>query len=359
MTDDELLQTAAELEKEQIRQMAEAKAARFPFHMAGDLEIKPTQWLVRDLLEADSMAVIYGDPGTCKSFIALDVSACVTTKTPFHGRRIVRPGPVIYLAGEGHNGLARRLSAWSKKTGVSLEGAPLALSKMPAALCEPGTMKAVAASLAVLAEKIGPPILIILDTWSRNLAGDENSSLDAAEAIAALDRLRAPWRAAGLIVHHVGHEKSRARGSTVLRGAVDLELRVDRGADTLIRVECTKAKDIPPPRPMVFRLDDIDLGILDEDGRTVLSGALTEEDWTPLEAPKTPSGKNQKLALDILAKTTERHRQVVADSGRDPDVARVTLAAWRDACAAAGIDRRRFCDLKKNSPRSRGNLSGK
>jgi len=330
------------------------KTGSFQLRRIGELEIKPPQWLVQGFIEADSLALLFGDPAAGKSFLALDLSACIATGSAFHGRRIAQNGLVVYIAGEGHSGLARRLRAWSIARGVSLDNAPFFISTLPASLCDPGTMGEIERVVASIAKENGPPSMLVLDTWSRNLGGDENSSADTSLAIAALDRLRAPWRAAGLVVHHVGHgEKIRARGSTVLRGAVDLEIRVERGADSLIRVTCTKAKDIQPPEPMAYCLVDIDLGLLDEDGRPVRSAVLEEEKYRAEEAPKTPTGKNQKAALDILAVEIERHRKNVSDSGRDPSVARVSIDAWREACEAAGMDRKRFSDVKRTLKESK------
>jgi RecA-family ATPase len=324
-----------------------AEMTGFRFCRVGELKICPPQWLVRDLLEADSLALLFGDPAAGKSFICLDLAACIATGTPFHGHRVARPGPVFYIAGEGQNGIARRLRAWSLANRVPLDDVPLLVSTLPAALCDVEIMAEVSRAVVKGAEEAGPPSLIILDTWSRNIGGDENSSADTALAISVLDRLRGPWRAAGLVVHHVGHgDKARARGSTVLRGAVDLELRVERGGDEVIRMDCTKAKDIAPPPSMAFRFEDVDLGIFDEDRRAITSAVLIEEEFKPEAAPRAPSGKNQKAALEVLETEIERHRANVKASGRDPSGARVSVDTWRDACAAAGLDRRRFSEAK-------------
>ena len=193
----------------------------FQLRRVSELEIRPPDWLVLDLLEADSLALLFGDPSAGKSFIALDLAVCIATGTAFHGRRIAKPGPVVYIAGEGHSGLARRLRAWSIARKVSIDTAPLYVSTLPAALCDPGMMDEVMRVVTEAAKEAGPLCLIILDTWSRNLGGDENSSADTALAIAALDRLRAPWRAAGLAVHHVGHgEKIQAPEAPLSSGAL-------------------------------------------------------------------------------------------------------------------------------------------
>lgn len=324
------------------------RTAGFKLRRFGELELRPPTWLVRDLLETDSLALLFGDPAAGKSFLALDLAASIATGAAFHGRGVSRPGPVVYIAGEGHNGLVRRLRAWSLDRKIDLAGAPLLVSTLPAILCEPRSIAEIEVAIAAAAEEVGAMSLVILDTWSRNIGGDENSSVDTALAVSALDRLRAPWRAAGLVVHHVGHgDKLRARGSTVLRGAVDLELRVERGRDGLIRVDCTKAKDIALPPPMAFSLRDVALGLLDEDGRPVVSAVLDLEEYRPEEAPHVPNGRNQSKALVILKEIAARQSENAQASGRSASDARVSLANWRDACAAAGIDRRRFSEVKR------------
>ena len=68
-------------------------------------------WTISDLIERDSMGQIFGQPGASKTFQGIDMGLCVATGTDYHGKP-VRPGPVVYVTGEGQNGLARRLKAW-------------------------------------------------------------------------------------------------------------------------------------------------------------------------------------------------------------------------------------------------------
>jgi hypothetical protein len=181
-----------------------------------------------------------------------------------------------------------------------------------------------------------PPALAVLDTWSRVLGGDDSASSDAAAGVAALDNLRARFgNFATVVVHHEGHTKGRGRGWSGLRAAMDMEWRVERGADGVVRLECTKAKDIEPPQPMAFHFAPVDLEFNDEEGNAVTSAVLTPAAWTPApEATvKKPFGKNQTLALDIL-------------KGLCTGNENITLDAWREACKTAGLDRSQFWYVK-------------
>jgi len=83
---------------------------KFTLVRAEELKVSKPEFLIDGLLEADMLAQIFGDPGSCKSFLAIDWACCIATGTDFHGHK-VRQGLVVYIAGEGQGGIARRLKA--------------------------------------------------------------------------------------------------------------------------------------------------------------------------------------------------------------------------------------------------------
>jgi hypothetical protein len=320
---------------EGIRRLAaslEPTNGRFQFVRIDSLKVRPPSWLVKGLIETDSFGCLYGDPSTGKSFIGIELSSCIAAGVPFYGLP-VKKGPVIYLAGEGQSGLARRFRAWSIARGVSLDGASLYTNQKPISLIDKNSMVGVIQALERLILEIGrPPALAILDTWSRVLGGDDSAPSDAA----ALDDLRSRFgNFAALIVHHEGHTKGRGRGWSGLRAAVDMELRAELGCDKVLRLECTKSKDTEPIGPMAFHFSTVELGFNDDEGNKVTSAVLTPSGWTPAPeaSAKKPVGKNQALAMDVL-------KQISAGNES------VTLDAWREACKETGLDRSQFWYVK-------------
>jgi hypothetical protein len=200
-------------------------------------------------------------------------------------------------------------------------------------------------ALKTLIKELGrPPALVILDTWSRTLGGDDSAPSDAAAGVVALDALRARFdNFAALVIHHEGHLKGRGRGWSGLRAAVDVELRAERGKDDILRLECTKAKDTKPIEPMAFQFSTVELGLQDEDGNPVTSAVLNEVDWTPAREaePKKAMGKNQRIALDVLKHLENEARKNRGEEGR------VLISVWRDECGAAGMDKYRIRDSRK------------
>lgn len=291
----------------------------FHFTPVWQLEYRPPEFLVEDLIETESLGLIFGDPGCGKSFVAVDLAMSVATGLPFHGRE-VKQGSVFFIAGEGHNGLTRRMAAWAKDRGVdTMEGVPLFKSNRAAQLLDARSASEVKRAVAALASEHGDPALIVIDTLARNFgAGDENSTKDMSEFVAAVDDLRAQFPSSTVvIVHHTGHaEKQRARGAMALKGALDCEYRLEKEA-SIIRMTNTKMKDAEPPKALAFELKTVDL---DED----TSSAVLAQTDVPVRT-KALTG-NQKLAIDSFIDEARKVSPVQED-GR----VSLHLEQWRPA----------------------------
>ena len=315
----------------------------------GELEPQAPQWLVRGLIERDAFALAFGDPGSGKSFLGIDVAASVATGLDWHGHRAEKL-PVVYIAGEGHSGLARRRRAWEIARGTSLADEPLYVSTAPVPLGDPEHTSALLGAVDSVPVEPG---LVVVDTLARNFgAGDENSTADMSLFIAAVDQVRTRYGCTVLVVHHSGHgDKQRARGAMALKGALDAEYRMEKGSDGLVRLEATKMKDAEPPPPMAFQLRTVELGFTDEDGDEVTSAVLHRTEWTPPPAQgkgtRAGRGRHQQTALDVLQGLMDKHQgNRDALDGR-PDCARVSLKDWRKAMQDAGIPRQRTYDIPK------------
>jgi hypothetical protein len=308
----------------------------------------PVDWLIDEMLEAGTLAMLFGASKSGKSFAALDWSACIATGRAWNGRDVAQ-GPVFYLAGEGKAGIGRRLKAWELHNGVSLTGAPLHVSKVPAALIDSGNAAAVAEGIAPLVASYGPPRLIVVDTLARNLGdGEESSNADMGRFIQNLDvLLKARFHAAVLIVHHTGHmEGGRARGASALTAAMDHEFRMEHDPKTGIRqLHVTKSKEAElPDLPMSFCVEHVELpGWLDTKGRQISSGVLVAAEFSPVVVAPVLTGA-RRAAMDALQVVIEREGvapdaevQAAAGSAFFAPSRVVTAAAWRKEACDQGI----------------------
>lgn len=322
------------------------------FRHVSELQVRAPDWLVRGILEADALGVIFGDSGTGKSFLSLDLACCIATGIPWHGHDVVTPGPVLYLAGEGQAGIARRLRAWQLHHGVTLDDAvPLYVSVVATALTDKKAQAMLRHEVDKFTASHGAPRLIVLDTLNRHFGdGDENSTQDMTTALRSCDVLRQMTGATVLTPHHSGHgDKTRARGSSVLHTGIDVEYMLAANGENTIAFTAIKTKDGATPEPLAFRLQPVTLDVIDSDGEAVTSAVMVSTAYQgPLRKTTAGNGALQKRALAILCEMMDHNRTNVVASGRAAECARVELTQWKEACRHAGIDRRRLPELEKS-----------
>lgn len=328
----------------------ESGKKRFSLDRIAEIKPNPPDWLVDGFLERESLALLFGDSEAGKSFFAVDVTCCIATGTPWHGRTVGQ-GPVAVIAGEGQKGLKRRFMAWGIRHGMDIDQAPIFISSGAASFLDRQSMADVEAAIETVAAEHGNPALIVVDTLARNFGpGDENSTYDMGEFVRAADLLRQKYHATVLLVHHTGHgNKERARGGYALKCSLDFEYRLERGADGITRLDCSKCKDFERPAPMAFRLRPVELPMKDEQGQPV-TGAVFDlvEHTLPPKAPKGGWGKNQVRVLDLLCDLISHHRKNLEQGGRDPESARVTVEEWRIHCQEkADINSKRFGEARR------------
>lgn len=301
--------------------------------------IKAIEWLVEGYLENDALGMLYGPSSSGKSFVAVSLACSIATGTPWFGAK-VKQGAVFYIAGEGHQGLARRFAAWSKATGIPItKDTPLFKSNRAVQFLNADSAAVVIAEVRALAQRTGyVPSLVQIDTLARNFGdGDENKQQDANKFIEAMDVLRREFGCHVQVVHHSGHESERARGSSAFKAAMDQELWV-KGGSGLLELHVTKMKDAEMPHPRRFKIEQIGLGITD-DCDVEITGAYLKLDGNPLELKvgKRANGTDitaLDVAKEIHPKWPGAAPLAIALGCSDRAVSRM-MAALRDAGLAA------------------------
>ena len=281
-------------------------------------QVKPIEWLVEGFLESNTLSLLFGEPGCGKSFIGVDLACCVATGTNWHGKPVTAPGGVVYIAGEGFNGLTRRFAAWGQHNGINASSS-FATSNRAADLYDSAGAMAVADELAELNMN---PVLIIVDTLARNFGvGDENSTSDMSAFVNNIDiHLRHRFNCCVLLVHHTGHgAKDRGRGSSVLKGALDAEYKVEK-KDNHVLINNTKMKDAEPMETIGFKIQPIVIGDFD-DGYSSAVLVLDElQDFKEDEAMSF--GKNQRRVIHEINEAeewgTELHRDDLNELLKEP-----------------------------------------
>jgi hypothetical protein len=230
---------------------------------------------------------------------------------------------VLYIAGEGKNGLSKRFRAWFERHGETPSN--IQICTAPIQLVDAGGIASLVAEIRAMPEA---PALIVIDTLNRNFGpGDENSTADMTKAVAGLDALRTSTGAAILALHHTGHgDKTRGRGSIVLNASVDMEYRIEK-TDRTIQAVNTKSKDSDPPLPLAWIIEKQPLPWADSDGNPMDSAVLASTNASTNASTLGLLTRPQRLTLTALNTAIERHG--------DEECA--LIADWRRVALDAGI----------------------
>lgn len=220
----ELIRTRQEKEKKDtdafIQQFNKPK---LPFFMTDeDLEkLPPPSWLVDDIIPETGIGVIYGESGSYKSFLTIDLLAHIGNGRAWFGKD-TKKKPVIYIALEGNAGIPKRIKAWKihNRTNSNINNLNRDIN----------INFRDKSNIDYLIEKIKDAGLdggvICIDTLAQ--AGgdmDENSSKDMGYMIKTFQYIQQELGGVVLIVHHIGKAKDKGmRGHSSLYASLDFAL---------------------------------------------------------------------------------------------------------------------------------------
>ena len=277
------------------------------------LTMTPPKWRIKDMLPETGLVVLYGPPGSAKSFLALSMAlALARGDEEWLGFEIVEPCPVVYINLESSWGLAGRLTAWANQRHEKFpDGLFFITSTFD--LLDSDYVEA----LIRIVPKKG---LVIIDTLARATPGaDENAAKDMGLIISSAGHIQTATEGIVLIVTHVGKDKTKGiRGHTSLLGAVDVSIAVEKnGKEGSLCL--AKVKEGEDGIRKAFTLKQVVIGWKDEYEETT-SCVVEACDGTGAKGSQhlTPS---QRYGLESLAKAIETH-------GDEEDC--VALEDWRE-----------------------------
>lgn len=214
-------------------------------HIYADHVQDPT-WLIPNVLPAHGIGMMYGESGSYKSFVTLDMALSLAYGIPGQWNAPPVKNDVLFLAGEGPVATAKkRWPAWLEWQGIGSREDHRFMIKDRVPLYTDATgWENVKADLAELGAK---PSLIVIDTLSRLLTGlDENSAKDATLVTNFMEQLARYYECFVLAVHHTGKDQSKgARGSSAFHANMDTVLATKlKIGGTEFRVKKQKDADV-------------------------------------------------------------------------------------------------------------------
>lgn len=246
--------------------------------------LRRPSWLIQDVLPASpygQTGMLVGKTGIGKSFIAIDWACSVASGTDWQGHRVRKPKTVVYLCGEGQDGVDARILAWLKFHGLE----PEALRKLYL-FSETADLDGKASALVLLGtmqQEGVHPDLIIVDALNNYFSGDERSSNDIRNYLDNFVALME--KEFGATVVTICWPEVCV--NTTFKGAMDFVFAVNKYEQDIVLSQ-TKVKDGRPWEiPMSFEFSkDIPIGEYyepDEDGKTDVYSAVLLENRDSME----------------------------------------------------------------------------
>ena len=207
------------------------------------LDFNDPEMLLGNILPENALAVIFGQPGCGKSFLALHFAFTIAL-----GKQDLFPvkqGHVFYISAEGRAGIKKRIKAWLGYFNNSEIPNNFHFLFSPLNALDQNDVADFVNKIENICKE---PKLIVLDTLARCLIGaDENSAKDVGAFIAGCDLLREQTKSAVLLIHHTSKNTDTERGSSALAGAADSMILIksdERSGKTFLNIECKKEKDL-------------------------------------------------------------------------------------------------------------------
>jgi hypothetical protein len=300
--------------------------------------LKPTEWLIKDVIPASSLVFLHAPPKAGKTFMAIAIAMSIATGISFCGYEVKKQGTCLYLVGEGDTHIMKRFRGWEHYHGI--EASALLLSQRRFKLT--GTAQDVIDLADDALRGYGFPAinLIVIDTLRRHLDGHENDPRDAEKFADAALCLKEKYQCAVVIIHHSNRaENGRMNGASNHLANADKVYMLEGSVTDVVSLVDTDSKDFGNNKPLNFRYVSVDVPEVLKDVdhpeygcETTLVPVLTTDTPQPKPKPLKPNGDNPANALTILRQCYQEARDNLKQQGYDASKARVPFDYWLARC---------------------------
>lgn len=197
-------------------------------------------WIIEGLIRDNELAMVFGKPGEGKTFYSLDMLCHISRGISYQGN-YTEARPVVYIAAEAALGVRKRLMVWRDYFGESACD-NFYLTEIAVPLTNKRVLQQLINEIEAL--NLEKPI-ICFDTLAAVSGGlNENDTKDMNNATGLFRKLINKLDGTIMVVHHSGRgDADRARGSSVLDGAMDVIIKIEKDDSAVVEARITKIKD--------------------------------------------------------------------------------------------------------------------
>ena len=242
------------------------------FRRVGFLDAKPREWLVRGFIPRNEVCNPFGRPNSFKGVSAAQLAVHIAGGVDFLGLPL-RQAPTAYFAGERGEQAKRQIKGHVRRLGLPYD-LPCYFGGKPVDLLSKPDLEFLIANIKAIEGDAGAPLgFLVIDTQSRTMGGDENSTKDGAAYAKAIEAIRQATDATLWIIAHTGHSEEaqdRPRGSSTLLGAYDTFYRHKKTDERSGEIKITIDRDGLGGKELQFSVALYNTGAANEDGEPVL-----------------------------------------------------------------------------------------
>ena len=199
----------------------------------------PKEWIIEGLAARGDVIVPFGDAGSKKTYSMLSLCVCVSSGKSWLNFKTTRTKVLIIDEESGERRLSRRLGEAIRgelcNETIDLKYVTLANFKLD------DPTDAVLVQSLIEATGAG---LVLIDALADVMDGDENSKQDTQPVFSALRKIAEDANAAIIVIHH-SNKAGGYRGSSAIKGAVDLMIEIKSDEDSrVVNFQTIKERDI-------------------------------------------------------------------------------------------------------------------
>lgn len=283
------------------------------------------EWIIKGVMPARGVGVVYGPSTVGKSFVEVDKAAHLAEGRDWFGFR-TKKRPVVYACLEGQHGFKRRVLAWEAYHGRRYPSEVVFAPDPIDLRSEQDT----AALIELVKAEAGPGAVVIIDTLNRAAPGmEENSSVDYGRILANAGKIEQAVEGFVCFVGHPGKNKEAGlRGHSSMFAGLDMVLEVEEvgRAELSFAWITRKVKDGQDGIKRHFRREVVEL-FEDADGDLVTSCVIVPDPEADQEGKERPKAMTSREADSLTAfkQAAMEHGEVDAD-GR---FSSLQLEDWR------------------------------
>lgn len=214
-----------------------------------DEDPPPLEWLVDGMIPRSSVSLLSAEPGSYKSYMAIELAISVASGRKAFGSFRTRQGRSLYVDFDGGEDITRRRVSQLYPD-----------ASLPSFGYLSGSEVGNVFEDTLWSElRDDAPDLLIIDTLAAGSSGIDENDKRIGDVLVRARLLAQSRGTSSLFLHHL-NAMGGVRGSSALRGNPDCDWRAEKRGPTMVSLRCQKMKHAEAPQPFIVDVGGLSSG---------------------------------------------------------------------------------------------------